>query len=464
MSYLDRVTQSPDEDFSFRLAKTHDLGDHAVGYTLELHSQTWRNAEEVSHPLWTHNLQIVCPKQATGQTAMLLISGGSRKDQSDGPLDATLLQLAEATGSVCVLLPNVPNQPLAIIDRDDPQGTQRRYEDDLIAQSWVRAIDERDPDWVVQTAMVKSAIAAMDATQAFLNTEEAGSIQIDDFVVTGASKRGWTTWLTAATDDRIRAIMPIVIDTFNMPETLQHHWGAYGHWSPAIADYTSRDLFKAFETRRGNLVRNNVDPYLYRERFTMPKFLLNSAGDQYFLPDSTSLYLDQLPGETRLRYMPNTDHDLDFDGDAQPQGHQSATESLVGFYKAVENDRKLPKLSWTHAIEIDLPEKRARGTSRHAHLSVKCDTRPTRVTLWQAYNPDGRDFRQSSIGNAWVPTPLTPTSDNRAAGMIDMPERGFRAYFIEAIFPVRGQQESVTFTTPVFVVPDELPYKDKPIR
>ncbi|MFG0246032.1 MAG: PhoPQ-activated protein PqaA family protein [Phycisphaerales bacterium JB052] len=463
MSYLDRVTQSPDEDFSFGLAKTHDLGEQAVGYTLELHSQTWRSAEEVSHPLWTHNLQIVRPKQTASRTAMLLISGGSRKADSDGPLDDALLQLAEATGSVCVLLPNVPNQPLAILDSDDPEGIDGRYEDDLIAQSWLRAIDEQDPDWVVQTAMVKSAIAAMDATQQFL-ADQPDAIRIDDFVVTGASKRGWTTWLTAAVDSRIRAVMPIVIDTFNMPKSIRHHWGAYGDWSPAIADYTSRDLFQSFETRRGDVVRNNVDPYLYRDRYTMPKFLLNSAGDQYFLPDSTTFYLDQLPGETRLRYMPNTDHDLDFDGDDQPQGHQSAVESLVGFYKAVEHDRKIPKLTWTHAIEIDLPKKRARGTCRQSHLSIKCDTRPTRVTLWQAYNPDGRDFRQSSIGNAWVPTELAPTSDYRAAGSVDIPEKGFRAYFIEVILPVRGQEEPVTFTTPVFVVPDELPYKDKPIR
>ena len=32
------------------------------------------------------------------------------------------------------------------------------------------------------------------------------------------------------------------------------------------------------------------DPYSYRYRLTMPKFIVNAAGDQYFLPDSSQFY------------------------------------------------------------------------------------------------------------------------------------------------------------------------------
>lgn len=456
---LDRSTAVRDPAFAYALMHTHELGDEATGYTLRLISQTWRDETEVSHPEWTHDLQIVRPHNADSNTALLLISGGRRTDTSPDKLDETLLELAKATRSVCVLLPNVPNQPLAIIDEDDPQGTKGRVEDDLLAQSWVRAINERDASWVVQIAMVKSAIAAMDATQGFL-ASQPDAINIEDFVVTGASKRGWTTWLTGAVDDRIRGLMPIVIDTFKLTQSAEHHWHSYGEWSPAIHDYTDRKLFKPLSTRRGRVVRQNVDPYFYRDRYTMPKYLLNSAGDQFFLPDTTQNYIDELPGETRLRFVPNTDHDLDQKHDTQPDGHQGSLESLAGFYEAIEHGRELPKLSWVHARGVNLSGDRP----AHTNLSIRCDRDPVHVVLWKAHNPDGRDFRQSTIGNAWVATPLNATRAHRAGVEIQIPEKGYIAYFFEVRFDIPHQDLDVTFTTPVFVAPDTLPYEGTPMK
>lgn len=57
--------------------------------------------------------------------------------------------------------------------------------------------------------MVQSVVAAMDAVQSY--TSSRGR-EIGSFVVTGASKRGWTTWLTAAIDERVKAIIPMVYD------------------------------------------------------------------------------------------------------------------------------------------------------------------------------------------------------------------------------------------------------------
>jgi len=76
------------------------------------------------------------------------------------------------------------------------------------------------------------------------------------------------------------------------------------------------------------------DPYSYRDRFTMPKLIINSTGDQYFLPDSSQFYFDALPGEKYLRYVPNTKHSLNSD----------ARESLIAFYDAVLRGRPRPRL------------------------------------------------------------------------------------------------------------------------
>jgi len=37
---------------------------------------------------------------------------------------------------------------------------------------------------------------------------------------------------------------------------------------------------------------------------------MNSTGDQFFLPDNSQFYFQDLPGEKYLRYVPNTDHSM----------------------------------------------------------------------------------------------------------------------------------------------------------
>ena len=40
----------------------------------------------------------------------------------------------------------------------------------------------------------------------------------------------------------------------------------------------------------------------YLDRLTMPKLLINSGGDEFFLPDDNHYFWNDLPGEKFLRY------------------------------------------------------------------------------------------------------------------------------------------------------------------
>lgn len=437
---LDRYTAQRDDAFAFTHVKTHNNRPGFVGHTLRLTSQRWRDHTEVSHPEWTHFMQIAHPAgidEQDAKTALLLIGGGVRRDQAPDRIEEQLYIMAGLTRGVVVYLPNVPNQPMRLNGDDND-----RYEDDLLAESWMNASKTGDTGWIIHLAMVESAVAAMDAAQGFLRSEAGGEVNVDRFVVSGGSKRGWTSWLTAAVDDRVAGIIPIVIDTLNLPETMRHHWGAYGFWAPAIGDYAARNLARWLGTPEGHTLRTIVDPYLYRDRYTMPKFLLNAAGDQYFLPDTTRYYLDDLPGVTRLRVVPNADHGITRNPDA--------IQSAVAFYAAVASGIEIPGLEW------ESPEP--------GLIRVRADAGAQGVTLWQAHNPDARDFRREAVGDIWQPTPMRPDDDGLYHARIESPEAGFIAFFVEARFRVEGLPIPLTFTTEVHVLPDVLPFADKPME
>ena len=101
----------------------------------------------------------------------------------------------------------------------------------------------RDDEWLVRLAMVKSGVRAMDAVQEFLASEAGGTVESRQFVVSGGSKRGWTTWLVGAVDPRVVAIIPLVIDALNSEQVTRHHYEAYGFFSPALDDYVRHGLF-----------------------------------------------------------------------------------------------------------------------------------------------------------------------------------------------------------------------------
>jgi PhoPQ-activated pathogenicity-related protein len=424
-SALERYVAAHDPAFRYELVKTI-RGRGYTQFVLDLVSQTWRTPAEVDRTEWRHWVTIIKPERVRGETGLLFIAGGSNNGRAPVSADAGLIAAAAATQSVAVELRMVPNQPLTFAGETRP-----RSEDSLIAYTWDRFLRVGDERWPAQFPMTKSAVRAMDAATAFLASE---GVAQNRFVVAGGSKRGWTAWLTAAVDARVAAVVPIVIDLLNMEPSFEHHHRAYGFFSPAIRDYERMGIMDwAGHPRYRELVAM-VDPYAHRDRLTMPKFLINATGDEFFLLDSSQFYFHDLSGEKHLRYVPNTGHSL---------AKSDARESMVAFYDAVLRDRPRPEYSWKF-----MPD---------GGIELRTAAQPAGVRLWQATNPNARDFRITTIGLVWSSSPLKPVSRNTYTAKLDPPPTGFTAYFIEMTFD-GGGKFPFKFTTGVRVVPGSLPH------
>src|SRR5207237_6867623 len=137
-----------------------------------------------------------------------------------------------------------------------------------IAETFVRYLKTKDESWPLLFPMVKSLVKAMDALQAFARAE--WGVEVTSFIVSGASKRGWTTWLTAAADRRVCAIAPLVIDTLNMAEQLPHQIKSFGRYSEQIGDYTARGLVPLPDGDVARKLWRMTDPFTYRESLNLP--------------------------------------------------------------------------------------------------------------------------------------------------------------------------------------------------
>jgi len=431
---LDRYVAQPDPSYRWKIVRTRRQ-DNLTTFVVDMTSQAWRHPSEVDRTRWQHFLIVTRPDQLAGETGLLFISGGRNgQDVPEGP-DDRMAQIAKASKSVVATLLMVPNQPLEF-----RQDGHARFEDDLVAYTWKQYFETGDPNWPARNPMVKSAVRAMDTVTAVMATDEGGEATVNKFVVAGASKRGWTTWLTAAVDQRVVAIIPIVIDVLNLEPTMRHHYAAYGFWAPAVGDYVEQRIFEYMGTDKMNKLVELVDPYSYRERLNMPKFLLNAAGDQFFLPDSSQFYFDALQGEKYLRYVPNADHSLD---------GSDAVESLLAFYLSVLHNQPRPQIEWS--FEQDKA------------IRVSTSMAPSQVLLWQATNPEARDFRVETLGRKYRSSDLAPRDDGNYLARVKPPEKGWTAFFVELTYRGVGPVP-LKLTTSVRVVPDELPFADEDPR
>lgn len=388
-----------DPDFGWTERSAGRLG--ATQYVeLSLTSQEWRGVT------WKHQLYVVKPSTLNRDAthAMLVIAGSSWKDEynrvperSTLPRSAPIYaELAEKLGTPVAVLLQVPFQPMF----------EHLTEDWLIAYTFERYLKTGEEDWPLLLPMVKSCVRAMDAVQGY--TKKKWGLNIETFTVTGASKRGWTTWLTGAVDRRATAIAPMVIDVLNIGLQMEHTRATWGGLSPKVEPYTQRGLLDQLGTPEGRRLLEIIDPYSYRRALSQPKLIINGTNDDYWVTDATNLYWHDLPGEKYLLYVPNNGHGL--------KDHGRVVGTVLALHQHQAGRQPLPRFEWEFGEDPG-------ATS----LTVKAAPRADVYRVWTTASPTA-DLRKATWRSRTLSMKNGEIRHRLPRG------KGFQAVFVEAEF------------------------------
>ncbi|WP_428656378.1 PhoPQ-activated pathogenicity-related family protein [Runella sp.] len=385
-----------DNTFTWELKDSFPMGDDVTGYNLLLTSQKWRGIT------WRHQLTVLVPKENLHDGAMLFITGGSNKEEQPNWSKADkmwipLAGIASKNKAIVALLKQAPNQPLY----------GKLTEDALISYTLHNFKKDGDYSWPLLFPMVKSAVKAMTAVQEF--SKQTLKHDVNGFLVTGASKRGWTTWLSAAIDDnRVKAIAPMVIDMLNMPATLEYQLKSYGEYSIQIEDYVKLEIPQSANTPQGNAITTMVDPYSYRAKLTVPKLIFIGTNDEYWTVDAIKHYYSQIPGKNMIHYVPNAGHDLG--------GGAQAMEALSAFFGTTLDKKEYPTPTWNIS-----------STKKGINLAIK--TAPSDLVdavVWTANSTD-KDFRNDK----WTSRSLGISNKSNIKLQESYTGSGYKAFYVD---------------------------------
>eukprot|EP00944_MAST-04C_sp_MAST-4C-sp1_P012874 g12874.t1 len=345
-------------------------------------SQTWLTKHDSDRSVWWHILVVIIPKKIQHTDfGFLWITGGDNKNGGGGGYDGKNEDIIVAAyqavhnGIVAAALFQVPNQP--VLFKTDPIQKQRS-EDATIAFTWNHFIeDPTDPNWLLRFPMTKAAVRAFDTVQNFVPSIDK-SLQLTSYGVGGASKRGWTTWTTAAADNtRVKMMAPVVLDELNMIKNLHHHYRAYaGGWSWALQDYTALNFTKHLDDPNTLSMAKIIDAYWFADRLEgIAKIVMNAGMDEFLLPDDTTFWWSNMSEPKHFLITPNADH-------SQATGILELLPAMSTYVRSVLKNATVPQMTWT----ID---------EVTGEITMKTNKEPIAVDMWYAHscNSKRRDFR-----------------------------------------------------------------------
>jgi PhoPQ-activated pathogenicity-related protein len=521
---------------------------------------TTKEAVGPNGAIWTHQVAVVIPKKLTSRgLATAVMTGGCNEGGPDGPKpvphDEEYLQLgatiADKTGVIVIVIYQIPN--CHIVYPSDPTQ-KRRSEDAMIAWAWRQYIDDphHRAEWLPRLPMVKAGFACMKAVEEYVATRpapllaaleaarrsphaagnsavaatadaarEAGMVElskapselagavtrpspaadgfnITGWVVGGASKRGWTTWMVGAVDPaacswcpKVVGLTPLVPIVPFLNHSVHMQRRSLGGFTFAFRDYLEAGVLHHMDTDVFAGAMAVVDPGHYRTRLAaLPKLAVVSSDDEFMQLDWTGAFVTpngtetgwtRLPGETHLSIIPNSEHSL-------ATGIIVVVETVTSFVASLDagdGAARRPSFTYTRnaadgALTVTVPAggmQPSRVVLRHAQtLSKRRDFRWVRLANASAGDPcklpgypvgpvegGGNCFQPMFfIGQDLHPTRDASDNSTRYVGVPKEPWAGhYTGYYIELFYPSRQLHKTdFQLSTAGFVWPDTFPFAD----
>ena len=270
------------------------LGGHArvLNVTsLQFFNETY--AQTPGGPIWTHQVVIITPRIVEtkdfatvwlGQADILCNDKNVTKEEEDILIAD---QIAWNTNQITVAVFMDPNCPM--VYSDDPSQRKRR-EDSIVAWSLNEYLKYQDPKMFIIFPMVKAAFQIMKAVQQ--NLDQTGEAQIKEWFVSGISKRGWTTWMIAATNCttcvKLAGILPLSPIVPNLLEAFKWQWQSYDGFSFAILDYVEIGLMEQLDNPIFIEGVKLIDPAYFIDQIAkVPVLSIQSSDDEFMMFDWT---------------------------------------------------------------------------------------------------------------------------------------------------------------------------------
>eukprot|EP00818_Percolomonas_sp_WS_P010826 CAMPEP_0117444674 /NCGR_PEP_ID=MMETSP0759-20121206/5367_1 /TAXON_ID=63605 /ORGANISM="Percolomonas cosmopolitus, Strain WS" /LENGTH=574 /DNA_ID=CAMNT_0005236757 /DNA_START=8 /DNA_END=1732 /DNA_ORIENTATION=+ len=469
MTPLDDYVSRPDSHYQWSEFSTYYDEIAFDVHFLNVTSQKWLDEKTVSRSVWWHIIAVIRPLNYNQtEHGIMYITGsgnpapGNLPQLKDESIALAAL-LALESGSIAVVQWQIPNERLEFYD--EKPVPKSRSEDGIIAYTWNHFMDHPDqPDWLLRNPMVKGSNRALDAVEEYVNKK--WEHKIEKWVVCGASKRGWTTWVLAAYDQahekRIVGFMPMVMSFLNMRKQFHAWWRNVGGYSFALTDYYALNFTKKFDSPLADQMAAIIDPLSYAERYAnIPLMQIMASGDEFFQLTDTHLYWDQLPGEKYLLICENAEHSL-------ISSLLDMLPSMVSFYNSIVFNIKRPQVSW----KLDQANNK---------IIMESDVPPSTAKVWlgKTFSTTRRDFRIIRLETpedpclfplvkglcpnpiVWLPSHAKQISTTKYEASFPAPPAGWAGFFVQFQFADQGAGTRAmphVFTSEGMVIPDTLPF------